>query len=461
MDVISTNTISTTFSKDKMQAMVSFNCTLEQLRLDKPFFVGEVLKSLHQNKVTEGIQIDILQGDIIPQTEYIIAKGIEPTHGKDAIVQYFTPSERKPTIRKDGKADFYDMNFIDEIKKGDWLGEKKPATEGIPGKTVTGELVVPRKGKDIKLLYDRKTVAEVVEGEKKVLRALTDGVLTFKDGKFAVGDHLMINGDVGVETGNIDFDGSVTIQGIIQPGYSVKATKDISILGEMGLSGIEMVSSVYGDIFIKGGLFGQGESTVKAGKNIFIKHANDCVLVAKEDIHIGYYSIGSFLKGRNILADEKNGKIIGGKLEAKGKITAAIIGNRMERKTILIIEGFDRAFLSKQLEGKLLEYKKEVHNYETIKKQCEVFENAQLNEAEKNQYEKILVELDTKLLMITELDEKCKNIANILQVRGEGELIIKEIAYPETFLQIKNIPKKLTSSVRGSFYVRGNKLHFE
>ena len=45
-------------------------------------------------------------------------------------------------LREDGKADFYDMNFLDEVKKGDWLGEKIPLTNSIPGKTITGEFAI-------------------------------------------------------------------------------------------------------------------------------------------------------------------------------------------------------------------------------------------------------------------------------------------------------------------------------
>ena len=69
------------------------------------------------------------------------------------------------------------MNFIDEVEKDDWLGEKIPPTEGIPGKTVTGEMVPPKPGKDKKLLYDRKTVYESEEDGKIVLRAKHHGVV--------------------------------------------------------------------------------------------------------------------------------------------------------------------------------------------------------------------------------------------------------------------------------------------
>lgn len=127
-------------SQDRVSATIQFNCPEEEWTQKKDDYIEEILKTLHLNKVTEGIQIGVLDGELTPHRTYVIAKGVEPTDGKDAVV-------------------------------------------------------------------------------------------TYKDGKIAVGNHLIIDGDVGIETGNIEFDGSFTVQGIVQSGFSVKATKDISILG--------------------------------------------------------------------------------------------------------------------------------------------------------------------------------------------------------------------------------------
>ncbi len=448
-------------SEDKMEASILLNCSQVDLEERRDFLVGEILKTVHDNKVTEGILVDSLQDGLLPQQEVIIARGLRPIDGEDAKIKYFSLSERKPTIRQDGTADYYDMNFIDEVKKGDWLGEKIPATNGTSGRTITGEMVVPIRGRDFKLLYDRKSVVEEEEDGKTVLRAMIDGVVTFEQGKISVGNHLRIDGDVGIETGNIIFDGSVTIRGIVQPGYSVAATKDISILGEMGLSGIKSITSQNGDIFIKGGIFGQGKSKVKAGKNIFLKHANDCHLTAKEDIHIGYYAIGSFLNARHILTEERQGKIIGGKLEAKGKIVAAIIGNSMERKTFIHIEGFNRVNLTEQLEEMLQEYKKELNVFETLKKRIDAFENSSRRKDEDSQLQMMQAEFDQRLASLSKLDENCKYVANLLEVKGEGEVTVKKVAYPGTILEIKNAGKRVTSTVMGTFCVTGSILQYE
>ncbi|WP_307270226.1 hypothetical protein [Peribacillus sp. V2I11] len=53
---------------------------------------------------------------------------------------------------------------------------------------------------------------------------------------------------------------------------------------------------------------------------------------------------GEFLKAKNIFTDEKKGKLIGGVIETHGRVRAAVIGNRMERKTLINVKGFNLIF---------------------------------------------------------------------------------------------------------------------
>ncbi|WP_153122872.1 DUF342 domain-containing protein [Peribacillus tepidiphilus] len=450
-------------SRDYMTAKIKLNIIESQLKEHYSEYVSKVLDVLHLNNVREGILVQVLQQELIAGKEILIAKGIEPINGNNAIITYFTCSDRKPTIREDGKADYYDMNFIDEVKKGDWLGEKIPATSGKPGKTVTGELILPKKGKDKKLQYDIKTVTEIEEDGKTVLRALVDGVVEFHNGKIGVGDHLIIEGDVGVETGNIDFKGSITVKGIIKEGFSVTATKDVSIMSEIGISGIKKIESLSGDVFIKGGIFGKGSSVVKAAKNIFVKYSNEAILEAGENINIGYYSVGSTLRAKNIFTDDQKGKLIGGVIEARGKIRTAIIGNQMQRKTILHVQGFDREKLKRDLDDLLNKYREKMLQVEKLKRKLEVFESFldQLNAVQHSQYIEVKRDFDKIMIEIFQLEDKRKSIMSMLEIKGEGEISIGKIAFPDTMLKIKNFNKRLNESTKGTFYAQNNSLHFE
>ena len=448
---------------DKLSASIKLNCTNEYLKQNHSETVSHIINSLHEQNIIEGILVDVLQNELVVKEELVIAKGQEPVPGNDAIIKYYKRSERKPTIREDGKADFYDMNFLDEVKKGDWLGEKIPPTNSIPGRTITGEFAIVENGKNKKLQFDEKTVAAYKEEGKIVLRSLIDGVVEFHAGKIAVGNHLIIEGDVGVETGNIQFEGNVTVKGTVIDGFSVFATNDISILSEYGVSNIDTIQSELGDVFIKGGIFGKGKSKILAGRNIFVKHTNESILEAGENIHIGYYSLGSHLKAQNIMTDERQGKLIGGIIEARGKVRAGIIGNRMERKTIINVLGFNRQQLKEELHEILIHYKTKMEELVIIKEKLNVFDtfSEELNSVQQQQYERIKYESERITKDIFGYDEKRKALMEILDSKGDGEITIGQMAYPDTNLQIKHMKKKLMESTKGTFFADNNYLHFE
>lgn len=450
-------------TSDKMSASIKLNCTNQYLQQHYSEIVSDIFNHLNQEKITEGILIHVIQNELVVNESIMIAKGQEPVPGSDAVITYYKRSERKPAIRDNGKADYYDMNFLDQVEKGDWLGEKIPPTSSIPGRTITGEYVIIPNGKNKKLLYDPKTVGAFKEDGKIVLRALINGVVEFHSGKVTVGNHSIIEGDVGVETGNINFDGNVTIKGTVLDGFSVIATKDISILGELGVGNVEMIESKLGDVFIKGGIFGKGKSKIAAGRNIYVKHANECCLEAGGNIHIGYYSLGSTLKGQNIITDERYGKLIGGVIEARGKVRAGIIGNQMERKTFIHVEGFNRNQLKEELNEILIHYKTKIQELENIKERLNVYDTFmdELNAVQNKQYEQTTLEFEKITEDIFKFDQKRKILMGILESKGDGEITIGQVAYPDTNLQIKSMRKKLVESTKGTFFVQDNNMYFE
>jgi uncharacterized protein len=449
-------------SEDKMKASIKMNCSAENLVDNYAVYVGEILNGLKQQRISEGIDFAMLHKNLVPCKEITIARGAPPVDGEDSKITYYKLSERKPNIREDGKADFYDMNFLDEVKKGDWLGEKLPPTDGTPGKTITGESVMAKKGKELLLNYDRRTVAAVKEEGKVVLRALIDGVVEYQSGKILIEDHLSIN-DVGIETGNIEFEGSVTIRGTVMDGFSVSASKDISIQGEFAVTGIGQIVARKGDIYIRGGIFGKNKSRVKAGRNIFVKHANECFLEAGENIYIGYYSLGSHLKAKNIVADERKGKLIGGVIEATGMVKAAVIGNRLERKTVIHVTGFDREEVKRELHQVLLSYKEKMRQLEKINSTIGKLDELlyEMNSTEFNQYELAKNQFETIMADIMVYEDRRRSLTEMLDIKGEGEVAIGTEAFPETLLQIKSRGKKLNQITKGIFYVKQNHLHFE
>lgn len=57
------------------------------------------------------------------------------------------------------------------------------------------------------------------------------------------------------------------------------------------------------------------------------------------------------------------------------------------------------------------------------------------------------------------MDEYRKRLQKILETKGEGEVCVSKAAYPETYIKIKNMQKKIDSIVSGSFYAMDKELH--
>ena len=196
-------------SSDKMDVQLIANVTVNELDNNRDSILIEAEKLLDSARIIYGRK-NLSEQHIVPGVPIIAAKGTEPIKGADAIITYIERPERKPVIREDGLADYYEMNFVFPISEGDWLGEKILPQDGINGMDVFGNVINAPNGTDDILRYDRKSVFEESEAGKIVIRATHGGALEYKDGIVSVGQHLIIDGDVGPETGAINFDGSVS-----------------------------------------------------------------------------------------------------------------------------------------------------------------------------------------------------------------------------------------------------------
>ncbi|WP_159881797.1 DUF342 domain-containing protein [Paenibacillus puerhi] len=445
-------------SGDWMEATLKLNMTENDLAEQRADLSDQVIQELRQRQIVEGIRYEALQDPPV-QRGFVIAKGIEPEPGHDAVLTYYAFSERKPTLRQDGSADYYEMSFIDEVQPGEWLGEKIPPTSGKDGRNLKGDRLPASKGMDMPLQYDKQHIDEQWEEDRYVLRSRVVGSV-YKTGKLiTVEELLLIQGDVGPQTGNLDYDGAIKITGTVHDGYSVKATKDISILGESGVGAVSQIVSVTGDLYIKGGCFGKERASLRAARHVYIKHAKDCSIEAGESIHIGLYAIGCQLKAKYILLDKKRGKLIGGHVHAMVQLTTGYIGNEFERPTKVQVEGFDRSSIIRQLDEVLAEYKRLLTELEHCRREVVMYEGYidLLTDGQKDEFNGYTERYEATAAALLDLEEQRQRLMAYMSAKGDGEVAVFQKAYPRTMLQIKEIEKLILNSTGGFFYVDKNK----
>lgn len=451
-------------SSDYLEAKVKIHLDKDTYDLDREKIREEILQLLQNNNVVYGILYDVINKKLTVQQDIIVARGLLPGKGTDAVIKYLDLPDMKPALYEDGRTNYYDMNLFKFVQKGDWLGEKKLSRAGADGMNVKGEVLPGKPGKDKGLRYDQHSVQAIEQEDKILLTAGFDGALQVKEGKIGVVNHLFINKDIGYETGNIDFDGYVTIQGTVEDGFCVTAKYDISILADMGIGAVDKIHSKLGNIYIKGGVSGKGKCLIEAGKNVYIKYANACTIRAGATIDIGYYALDSILEGDSVLVQAPNGRTIGGTIKAKTKVSLHRVGNVYEKETYIHVEGFDRKAIKKELDELLVNYKELLIKSERNERELKVYEMTLVqfgrskSDADYMSYQKIHQEL---LDEIYQLEEKRQSLLQVLSSKGEGEVAIYDKAYPKTMLQIKKLQKRLEKVTTGTFYAQDNQLKLD
>lgn len=447
-------------ARDGMTASLFIYEKQEDIKNNQVTIKKDIAKLLADKGIVTGI-IDVPLTMVMPSKAILIAKGREPKNGEDAKITYLPKPEKKPVIKDDDKADYYDMNFIKRIAEDTWLAEKQFATPGVPGATVLGEPVPAKPGKDLPLRYDKKSTYEEETKDKLIIRSRIEGVLEEDKGMIKVSRHLPIKGDVGIETGNLQFDGSVSISGTITSGFKVVAKGDISIDGAEGVSGAELIHSIGGDIFIKGGIFGLGKTKVEAAGSIFVKHVNQAELIAGETIDIGSYALGSKLYAKTIKVNEQKGKLMGGEAVAKSTITAAITGNRLERRTDLIIESISKQESYNEIQNRataLKELQEEINSAQETVNRLKPFVK-QLSADQMVLYEQARQVLIDKMDEALIADHEIKSLMEVMRLAGKEEINITKVAHPGTYIQIGKKSSLFTKEKQGKFKLEFGELN--
>lgn len=420
----------------------------------------EIIAKLRERGVIFGIRADALAGRLDARVPILVAEGIPPVNGNDSVIKMFELKEPKPEVKEDGKVDHYELNLINKVKEGDWLGERTDPTEGSPGKSVKGEVVHQLKGKRFPLFYDSKTVSEVHGNGKTTLYAKITGAVHYNGDKISVSNYLEISSDIDFNTGNIDFDGFLTVKGAIADNFSVAARDDIEILGEFGIGSVKEVVSRGGNILIKGGIAGKNKAVVRSTKDIYTKFISDATVISDGIVYVGFYCLNSNIIAKQVIVESAKGKIIGGVIEAEQKVEAAYTGNESEKRTQIIVKGFSRAQMKKELDDlqkTLIKAKTDLAKakqafalypepVDSSSKQYQGFDSA------RDKYFNCKDE-------VRRLEKELRTMQRYFRVKGEGEVTVLKRAYPNTMIQIKHQTKELLrDSIATSFFIQDNQM---
>lgn len=324
---VSDTTFNLTDSEHKLEAHI---CPRGQVPVE--ISLGDIKELLAMKGIKYGIVDDTviteyLKNRPIPKKPWKIAEGKAPEPAQDAEVKYYfdTDTSKIGTLKKGGIIDFKERGEIPQVKKGGLIAEKIPGIDGAPGIDVFGNPIPGPKPKDIKLQCGKG--AEKSEDGLKVFAKLDGRPEISAYGKLSVWSELKISGDVGLDTGHIDFAGSIDVRGSVQDGFRVKG-------GRLSVKEILKAEiDIAGDIVVTGGIIG---ARIKTSGSVRAKHVNASYIDAKGDVVVENELLNSRIESSGACL-VKVGKILSSSISAKKGIQAYAIGSDTSNPCTLVV----------------------------------------------------------------------------------------------------------------------------
>ena len=326
--------------------------------------VEEVLDQCRDMGISVGVNETSIRKTVVEANEkkntvenVPIAQGKNPVHGEDGTFEYRVrlASGSRFALKADGRIDFKDSDLITRVKKDELIAVRRRAQEGVEnGKTVRGGVIKAAKGQDVDVEAGTNIRVEEKDGVFNYYSRI-DGQLLIHENILSVEPLMVIKGDVGPETGNIDFNGSLAVLGNINDGYRVRAGKDITVQGNVGSAYLQSG----GSIMIKNGVIGKYKGLVSAKGDITFKFAENSNIQAVGDMIIQRAALNcKLLAGGRVISTEEKGHVVGGEIKARGGLEVKVLGNDSEAKMSVAV-GTD--FF---LENRIIEMRQKVETYE-------------------------------------------------------------------------------------------------
>lgn len=439
-------------SEDGMLATVRFIPASEG---GKRLTLTRFIQELEGQKITYGIQEKDLKehfnGEGIYCTDILVARGKQPVQGRDAVIEYSfnTDNHKRPVHKDDGRVDYFNITTINHCHKGDVLARIIPEMAGENGYDVYGKVIKPKDVKKETLKFGKNVE---ISDDKLTLTSLVDGHVSLIDQKVVVANVYQVK-DVGVSTGNIDFDGSVVITGNVAANFEVKAGGNVVINGLV--EGAQITAG--GNIIIAKGMNGMGKGVLKAGGDIIVKFLENTRIIAGGYLETEAIMHCNVSVGSDVKVGGRRGILVGGHVQAANMINAKSIGTSMGAATTVEV-GVDPQ-LKVQYDRMV---KAVADNTKTANAAQVILQNFRENLKKGRQYnDSQLKYLKSVSLLVQEKNDEIEQInmrleklRGMMEIQKQAEVVVNEQIYPNTTIVIGEISKVIQQNYRYCKFIK-------
>ena len=204
--------------------------------------------------------------------------------------------------RDDGSVDYHDRELLKPVHQGDALAIVHLPIAGTEGQRVDGTRIpvtAPRT-----LAVKLGNGAELYSDQ--VIRATRDGVILYKAGQsLDVVDRHHHQGPVDLHSGSLNMQGSLVVAGDVLRTFSVTATGDVEILGNVDCATVQ----AGGNLRVRGGVRGGDGGAACTDGDLWAHHAESA------DLHAG---------GVLRLAEAVNSQLEASEIHVSGRVRSGI-----------------------------------------------------------------------------------------------------------------------------------------
>ena len=396
----------------------------------------DILAALEEKKIKSGILYEDID-KIVDEKKYniriLIAKGKPAVHGKDARVEYNINivKEKKIRITEDGKVDYKDLSLINNVDEGELLATIIPATEGVNGEDIYGNVIKAKDGKKIAIPKGRNVI--VSEDGLKLISAIK-GEVKIIDNKINVFPVHIIEGNVDNSTGNIKFLGKVVVKGNVLTGFTIEADEDVEVYGVV--EGARIISK--GNIILHRGIQGVNKGELTCEGDLIAKFIENSKVYAKGNIQSEAIMHSIVYCGKKLEVLGKKGLIVGGEIKASDEIKAKTIGSPMA--TITAVEVGINPDIRKKYDELLKEKNRYNENLEKLSKAVDLLtkfnQKGELTEDKKELLNRsIVLKLQTQKAL-EDITNEIEEIAAYIEDISNGKIKVENVVYPGTRITI-------------------------
>lgn len=413
---------------------------------------GEIKKELDQAGVVFGVEhrriaelIDQVNNDRKAALGEVVAKGQPAIAGKDAEILYeFSLEQPELVIVEDefGRVDYKDIYQIDSVQEGDLVATLVPAEPPEDGTSVLGTAITGKPGMDTRVMNGKNCFFD--EGDLRFYAEIT-GQPLLKNNKIVIVPIFTVAGDVDLSVGNVNFLGSIVVNGNINAGFTITAAEDIRVLGNV--EGAYLKAG--GEIAIKKGFIGGDKGELSAVKHITVKHCANGTMKCDGDILVEQYVLNSDVSCKGKLKSMTGkGCIIGGLNRAVKGIECLSLGSELGVHTNAIAG--DNYLVAEMLK-KINLYLKLFHErMKKIRKAIDIFTQRL---SDKSHLKPKIQKLQQILKLLIQREQVLKtqkeNLLKRLNMKCDAKIKVKNTVFPNVKIVVGNSILKINDALIG------------